>query len=201
MTIPSGPNNSTRRPLMTQLRLVSSTPQTMVLRPGDDDSCLEAFQLEFDYIVRSLRRLGIRPDDVEDLAHEVFLALYGAWDRFDASRPLRPYLFGIAFRVAASHRRKTRREVPCALLDVDDSAPRPDQLLHIKQTRALVLLALQSIPLPRRAVFVMHDIDEVAMHDIASTLSIPLFTAYSRLRKARKEFAAAVASLSRATRT
>jgi RNA polymerase sigma-70 factor (ECF subfamily) len=185
---------------MTHLRLVSSTPHPAVPQLGADHPSLAAFQLEFDYIVRSLRRLGVYRDDVEDMAHEVFLALYRTWDKFDASRPLRPYLFGIAFRVAASHRRKTRRELPCALFDIDDGT-RPDQALQIKQARALVLLALERIPLPRRAVFVMHDIDEVGMRDIASNLSIPLFTAYSRLRKARKEFAAAVASLSRASET
>jgi len=164
-----------------------------------DQPCLGAFQLEFDYIVRSLRRLGVHRDDIEDMVHEVFLALYGTWHKYDPSRPLRPYLFGIAFRVAASHHRKTWRELPCALSDIDDSAPRPDQVLQTKQARALVLIALERIPLPRRAVFVMHDIDEVSMRDIASALSIPLFTAYSRLRKARKEFAAAVASLSKAS--
>ena len=184
---------------MTHLRLVSSTQQPAVPQPVADQPCLGAFQLEFDYIVRSLRRLGVHRDDVEDMVHEVFLALYGTWHKYDPSRPLRPYLFGIAFRVAASHHRKTRREVPCALSDIDDSAPRPDQVLQTKQARALVLIALERIPLPRRAVFVMHDIDEVGMRDIASSLSIPLFTAYSRLRKARKEFAAAVASLSKAS--
>jgi DNA-directed RNA polymerase specialized sigma24 family protein len=44
-------------------------------------------------------------------------------------------------------------------------------------------------------VFVMHYIDHMAMHDIASALSIPRFTAYSRLRKAREEFEAAVKSI------
>jgi RNA polymerase sigma-70 factor (ECF subfamily) len=177
---------------MTYLRLVSSTPRPAVPQPVADHPCLVAFQLEVDYIERSLRRLGVR-------RHEVFLALYGTWHKYDSSRPLRPYLFGIAFRVAAAHHRKTRRELPCALSDIDDSAPRPDQALQTKQARALVLIALERIPLLRRAVFVMHDIDEVGMRDIASTLSIPLFTAYSRLRKARKEFVAAVASLSRAS--
>jgi len=184
---------------MTHLRLVSSTPQSAIPRPAEEPPCLAAYRLEFDYIVRSLRRLGVREYDVEDLAHEVFLVLHRTWDRYDASRPLRPYLFGIAFRVAASHRRKTWRESPCVLHDIDDSAPRPDQALQAKQARAMVLAALEHVPLPRRAVFVMHDIDEMGMRDIASTLSIPLFTAYSRLRKARKEFAAAVSSLARAS--
>jgi hypothetical protein len=41
----------------------------------------------------------------------------------------------------------------------------------------------------------MHDIDRLPMSEIAESLSIYLFTGYSRLRKARKEFAAAVTSL------
>jgi hypothetical protein len=41
----------------------------------------------------------------------------------------------------------------------------------------------------------MHDIDKVPMTEIATNLSIYRFTGYSRLRKARREFAAAVAHL------
>jgi RNA polymerase sigma-70 factor (ECF subfamily) len=38
----------------------------------------------------------------------------------------------------------------------------------------------------------MHDLDEVPMPQIASALSIPLFTAYSRLRKGRMELETAI---------
>ena len=38
----------------------------------------------------------------------------------------------------------------------------------------------------------MHDLDEIPVQEVAATLSIPLFTAYSRLRKARHELADAV---------
>jgi RNA polymerase sigma-70 factor (ECF subfamily) len=60
------------------------------------------------------------------------------------------------------------------------------------QARALVLAALQRISLPGRAVLVMHDLDEIPVQDVADTLSIPLFTAYSRLRKARRDLEAAI---------
>jgi RNA polymerase sigma-70 factor (ECF subfamily) len=56
----------------------------------------------------------------------------------------------------------------------------------------MVLAALEKIPLQRRAVLVMHDLDDVSVRDIASVLAIPLFTAYSRLRKARREFEVAM---------
>lgn len=178
------------------LRLVSSQPGPRpASRNATDDACLDAYQSELDYLFRTLRRLGVWPADVEDLAHEVFLVLRQTWRQYDPTRALRPYLFGIAFRVAASHRRRRWREVPFAIIDREDHAPCPEQTALTKQARALVLAALERIPLPRRAVLVMHDLDEVSMHEVAAALSIPLFTAYSRLRKARRELEAAVLHL------
>jgi RNA polymerase sigma-70 factor (ECF subfamily) len=157
-----------------------------------DQACLDAFQRELDYIWRTLRRLGVPPSEIEDVAQDAFLALRGAWSDYDQSRPLRPYLFGIAFRIASAQYRKRGREVALGMLEVLDSTPDPEDALETKQARALVLAALERVPLPRRAVLVMHDLDDVAMVDVASTLSIPLFTAYSRLRKARKELETAI---------
>jgi RNA polymerase sigma-70 factor (ECF subfamily) len=53
-------------------------------------------------------------------------------------------------------------------------------------------VALERIPLRRRAVLVMHDLDDISVADVAAVLGIPLFTAYSRLRKARRELEVAV---------
>jgi RNA polymerase sigma-70 factor (ECF subfamily) len=164
-------------------------------------SAAEAFQLELDYLIRSLIRLGVSRNDVEDLAHEVFLVLCRTWDRYDPTRPLRAYLFGIAFRVARNHLRKRTREVLRAVMETDDLRPRPDQMLERSQQRTLVLKALGRVPLGRRAVLIMHDIDELPMGEIASHLSMCRFTGYSRLRKARKEFAAAWSSLDKASET
>ena len=84
-------------------------------------------------------------------------------------------------------------------METDDFRPRPDQLLERSQQRAL----RAESPRPRpddcgRAVLVMHDIDELPISDIATQLSMRRFTGYSRLRKARKEFAAALSSLDKA---
>ena len=158
----------------------------------EERSCFEAFQSEFDYLCRTLRRLGVRPEDIEDDAHEVFLVLNRKWPEYDRSRPLRPYLFGIAFRVSSARKRRAQRELPQALEETADQAPSPHDALEAAHARELVLAALLRVPLPRRAVLVMHDIDEIPMRDIATTLSLPLFTGYSRLRKARREFEAAV---------
>ena len=177
---------------MQPLRLLATQCGSEVHVQTDALGCYEA---EFDYLCRSLRRLGVASSDVEDLAHEVFLVLYRRWDEYDPTRALRPYLFGIAFRVVAAHRRRRRLEVPCESLELRDERPTPDQTLFAKESRALLLMALQQVPLERRAVLVMHDIDEIRMQEIAKNLRIPRFTGYSRLRKARRELQAAIQRL------
>jgi RNA polymerase sigma-70 factor, ECF subfamily len=177
---------------LSRVNFAPSLPSAIV---AGGSSCFEAFQRELDYLFRTLRRLGVRSEDLEDEAHEVFLVLDRKWSQYDSSRPLRPYLFGIAFRLVAAKRRRQRREEPRVSDDVPDVAPLPDDALEVVRARQLVLRALERIPLERRAVFVMHDLDEVTMSEITRSLSIPLFTGYSRLRKARKEFEAAVHSL------
>jgi RNA polymerase sigma-70 factor (ECF subfamily) len=171
------------------VELTLLAPSSHAAEQGD---CLSAFRQEFDYLCRTLRRLGVADKDIEDLVHEVFLVLHRRWPDYDRALPLRPWLFGIAFRVASSHRRRRAREVPHAWLEIEDLGPHPDQEAVMRQQRRIVLAALEQIPLARRAVLVMHDLDGAAMRAIAATLSIPLFTAYSRLRKARREFEAAL---------
>ena len=177
---------------MSHLRLLPREAPQLSL----DDACLGAFQQELDYVHRSFRRLGTSSSEVEDLAQDLFVALRRAWSEYDPGRPLRPYLFGFAFRIASAHERKRRREVAVGIGgEVDDTGPGPEQALEAKQVRALVLAALNRIPLPRRAVLVMHDLDDIPVAEVAAVLSIPLFTAYSRLRKARRELQAAVRRL------
>ena len=164
-------------------------------RNDADEDCLRAFQEELDYVHRTVKRLGAVPSDVEDLMQEVFLALRGSWHRCDKSRPLRPFLFAIAFRIVAAHRRKRTREVPFGVMELADAHVDLDADLRSTQARRLILAALDRVPLPRRAVLIMHELDGLPVADVAIALKIPRFTVYGRLRKARRELASAVRRL------
>jgi RNA polymerase sigma-70 factor (ECF subfamily) len=135
------------------------------------------------------------------MAQEIYLVLRRRWEEYDETRPLRPWLFSIIYGVATAHRRRNARELSYAgtdaELEVEDPAPHPERALQLRQTRALVLRALDRLPLTRRAVLVMHEIDQVPIREVASALRIPVFTAYSRLRKARIEFRTAADTLRR----
>jgi RNA polymerase sigma-70 factor, ECF subfamily len=151
------------------------------------------FALELGYVMRTLRRLGVAPADLEDLAHDVFLAVHQRLDSYDLSRALRPWLFGFAFRVASHYRRKAGRETALDHAEsVVDAADGPDALLEKEARRKLVLAGLDAIELSRRAVFVLHELDGVTCDEIARTLEIPIGTVYSRLRLARHDFSAAM---------
>jgi len=178
---------------MGYLRLVHSAPPA----PTPERNCFEAFDRELDYLFETLQRLGAGPREVEDLAQEVFLVLHRNWPTLDLTRPLRPYLFGVAFRVVCAHRRRRAREIPHPSVDAPDVGINPEGVLQSKQSVELLTAALERVPLPRRAVVVMHDLDGVPIADVARRLSISRFGAYARLRKARKELASAVRRLLR----
>src|SRR5262245_54912952 len=78
----------------------------------------DVFLNEFSYVWSALARLGIEPCDREDLAHEVFCRVYRRLSDYDPARPLRPWLFGFAFRLASDHRRQARRRFELMGLDV-----------------------------------------------------------------------------------
>jgi RNA polymerase sigma-70 factor, ECF subfamily len=156
------------------------------------------FEMESSYVYNTLRRLGVRERDLEDLTHEVFVVVHRRLSEYDPRRSLRPWLFGIAFRVASEHRRLAhhRREVAGEPdQEAVDGAQLADERIASEQDRRLCLEALDDLELDRRAVLVLHDIDGLTMPEIARALSIPLNTAYSRLRLAREQFRGAVRRL------
>jgi len=172
---------------------------TEVLEEGRErPSFRHLFDTEFSYVWNALRRLGVREADVLDQTQEVFLIVHSLLPDYDATRPVRPWLFAIAYRIACRYRALARHrfEVPEEPEHEQmDSRPNADEQLESGQARELMLEAIQEIELSRRAVFIMSEIEEQPMADIATALQIPVNTAYSRLRLARDDFEKAAARL------
>ena len=154
------------------------------------------FETGFDYIWNTVRRLGVAPSDLEDVSHDVLLDVYRKIDTYDPERPLKPWLFAFSFRAASEyHRRRRVRGEVRESVEAIDTSPLVEERLVECENRALVATALESLDLDRRAVFVLHDLDDVPVPEIARTLNIPLNTAYSRLRVARERFVKALRRL------
>lgn len=148
----------------------------------------------FEFLWRSLRRLGVPEADVDDAVQQVFLVA--------ARREIQPgaersFLFATALRVA-SHARRTlrrRRESGDDVPEQTDATPSPEELLDQRRARALLDEVLESLPLDVRAVFILFELEEMTVVEIASMLEIPLGTASSRLRRGREQFHQAVARI------
>jgi RNA polymerase sigma-70 factor (ECF subfamily) len=158
------------------------------------------FETELRYVWTSLGRLGIPERDREDLASEVFFRVHRRMADLDPSRPVRPWLFAFAARVASEHRKRqqTRNESLGGSDDAGSSAVEPPRARRSEDDRELVHLALESLDFDRRTVFVMHWLDGFTAPEIARALDIPLGTAYTRLRAARDLFTAAVRRIRKA---
>ena len=166
-------------------------------RAGDAPDLGTLFESHFDYVWNTLRRLGVRDPDLEDVVHDVFLKVHQHRSEYDTSRPFRPWVFGFAYRVAADYRRLARHRVEVLGSHAEPADPggAPDRQLESAEEQQLVHTALDSLDLPKRAVFLLHDIEGQPAPRIADTLGVPLNTVYSRLRAARSDFASALRRL------
>lgn len=184
----------------------ASSSQSVVVSPdrgtsGDERSVeLRAIYLDhLPYVMSTLRRLGVGERDLEDVTHDVFVTVHRRLPDYDRARPVRPWLFGIAYRAASDYRRLARHRREDMTRDVEtldalDTSRPVDQALDDAKKRSLLVTALQDVELDRRAVLLMHDLDGIGVPEIADQLGIPLNTAYSRLRLARKDLQVAVAA-------
>lgn len=156
----------------------------------------------FDFIWRSLQRMGIPERDLQDCAQQVFLV---------ASRKLasiaegseRSFLIGTALRVAADARRTVERRREVAEDDADEPlhpGPQPDEIADQRRLRAMLDEVLAAMPDDLRVVFVLFELEELGTQEIADLLKIPNGTVASRLRRAREEFDRRVARLRGAQR-
>jgi RNA polymerase sigma-70 factor (ECF subfamily) len=153
----------------------------------------------FDFIWRSLRRFGLSDDRADDAAQQVFVVASQKIDAIQVGSE-RSFLFGTAMRVASDIRRSAayRREIAHADPGAElDGSPRPDDLVDQRRARALLDQVLGEMELEVRTVFVLFELEEMTMAEIAELLGIPTGTVASRLRRGREDFEARVKRLSR----
>ena len=171
-----------------QYGCVSEPDRPLAAGPGHQLDTFDAiYEHDLDYVWRTLGRFGVLPADLEDAAHEVFVILHRRLAELDPERPVRPWLFGVARRVASDMRAK-RREVPISNEAVVHHDPKLAE-------RDLVWRALDALDDDRRTIVILHDLEGHTGAEIAEMLEIPVNTVHSRLRLGRQDFIATVSKL------
>ncbi len=142
------------------------------------------FREHAEEVWRFLKYLGVREQDLADACQEVFLVAHRKLPEFRGDSTERTWLYGIALRVAKAWRRR-RQLVPLGE-DNRAVAASQEQDLQRRATHELLCWALDQISEVQREVFVLHEIEEMPMSEVAGRVECGLFTAYSRLRLARR---------------
>jgi RNA polymerase sigma-70 factor (ECF subfamily) len=143
----------------------------------------------FEFVWRVLRRLGVPEADTDDAAQEVLLTASRRLDAIEVGSE-RAFLFAVAYRVAMHVRRslQRRREVPLEA-EVHESRERgAEELSDELRARCQIDTILDSMPMDMRTVFILFELEEMTLAQIAQALDIPQGTAASRLRRAREHF-------------
>jgi RNA polymerase sigma-70 factor (ECF subfamily) len=152
----------------------------------------QLYDSEFDFVWRTLRRLGVPEADLPDVAQEVFLVVHRRLADFEGRAKVTTWLFRIAMGVARDRRRRAhvRREFsdPGLLESLADSSPDASRQLERRDDLLLFDAALEGLDLEQRAVFALFELEGLGGPAIAEALQIPLGTVYSRLRLARAAF-------------
>ncbi|HVU03805.1 MAG TPA: sigma-70 family RNA polymerase sigma factor [Polyangiaceae bacterium] len=159
-------------------------------RPGADARLAVMVDAHFDFIWRTLRRLGIPASDADDGAQRVFVVAARKLSDIELGKE-RSFLFASAYRVAREMRRSVARHPAEALPEdelLPDPAPNPEELSDRKRAREVLDSVLDTLPIENRTVFVLYEMEELTMAEIAALTELPPGTVASRLRRARELF-------------
>jgi RNA polymerase sigma-70 factor (ECF subfamily) len=152
----------------------------------------QVFDAHGRYVFRALRHLGVPEHQVEDAVQEVFVVVHRRSSEWDGRSQVTSWLHAIALRVAADHRKRSRRRRETAVGEVPEvvSATTPEDEVLRHEARSRVLSALEELDDAQREVTVLFEIEQLPMAEVAALLGVPLQTAYSRLYAGRRLLAA-----------
>lgn len=158
----------------------------------------ELYRRHAPFVAKFILRMGVPRADLDDMMQEVFLIAHrnGGYE----PGPAKPttYLANIAFRIVYTERRK--RKVRSFVESNDDrvnaagSVGDPEHSAAHNEHMKRLQHALDALDDDKRAVFVLAELQGETVASIAAGMGIPVDTAYSRLRAARKLFSESVAA-------
>ena len=154
----------------------------------------EVFETHSRFVWRSLLGLGVREADTADASQQVFVVLHRKLDRLAPGATLRTFVYGICLRVASDFRQRAhvRRELLQAELAEQTARLTPEQELSHREELRRLEEALGRLDPAQREVFVLFEIEDLPMIEVARAVGCPVQTAYSRLHAARRAVAAAL---------
>ena len=148
------------------------------------------YQRHHQVVYRFLGRLmGSRSPELDDVAQQVFLAVWRQADAYRGSSNVRAWIFGIAANLARRHHRTERRRSSAFERFshwVTRSEAGHEKTVINKQLVDRLPAALDALPHDLRVAYIMCEIEEVPGVEAAEALGVKPGTMWRRLHDARK---------------
>jgi RNA polymerase sigma-70 factor, ECF subfamily len=194
--------HSTDVPLASAVETRASRPEIGRAPVTELPAFDEVYGEHFPFVWRSVRRLGVNPSAVDDVVQEIFLVVHRRMAEFEARATMKTWLFGIVLRVVRQHRRTLRRK-PAQLGGManvdpevdrvhDESERGPHERAAEREAVQTLHAILDELDDEKREVFVLAELEEMTVPEIAQAVETNVNTVYSRLRAARRDFDQAV---------
>lgn len=155
------------------------------LVPTDEIRFRELFEAHFrDLLGYALRRVG-SPDDAADVVAETLLVAWRRQDDVPADGTARLWLYGVARRVLANHRRGDRRRDQLAgrlRLELDEVTPDPAEQVG---AAAAVRSAMNRLSADDRELIMLTSWEDLDPKEVAAVLGVPARVVRTRLHRAR----------------
>jgi RNA polymerase sigma-70 factor (ECF subfamily) len=150
-------------------------------RTGDRDALAGFLRVNLPKVRRTLARYGGAGPDLDDLTQEALIAIAKGLPGFRGDASVDTWMHRICVRVVAA--RRPRGDVLSFVDDRHGGAAAPVDTVAIGR----IAEAVDQLSPPRRAVFVLHDVEGYTGEEISEILDIPRGTVADRLRVAREQ--------------
>jgi RNA polymerase sigma factor (sigma-70 family) len=180
--------------LATKVRPERSYDWLQSLRSGDERAFARFIDKYKETVFLCCRSMGLREDEVEDVASETFLAAYKGLRQYRGQSELSTWLWSIAYRQAITHLRKNRRNCRL-LLEIDkqiagNGESCPLSLAQCSEEAEIVWDAVKRLPKLWSLAVILYYREQKCIDDIAkimrarkNTVKTYLFRGRQRLKE------------------
>lgn len=165
---------------------------------GDKNAFSSLYRTHRARIYAAVRGRARDPDDVEDLVQATFIRAYQGLAGYRGEAAFSTWLTQIALNLCVSHARSEKALASRVdavagpdpgLRELWEPAPGedPEDALHRKERRELILRHLRDLPAPYREALRLRYLEDRSYLEITKALGVPIGTVKSWLHRARRQ--------------
>jgi RNA polymerase sigma-70 factor (ECF subfamily) len=163
----------------------------LAFRDGDRRAFETLFASYTPRLLTFLTRMVRDRARAEELTQDVFVRIYNAADRYEATARFSTWVFGIAHNLALNelaraHRRYEQAPGELETIDAADPAPGADEKLEAERTGARLETALSALPERQRAALLLRSEQGLGYEEIAAALETTVGSVKSLIHRARE---------------